>query len=67
MSYKTISQETIIKCTNPTCQSSFSVVLYIFEDTECTKINAANMIPLTGKTPYYCPCCGKNLGKQEVL
>jgi hypothetical protein len=63
MSFKTVSSVTIIKCTEPTCQATFSAILYVFEDDACIKINAGHMVPLTGKTPYYCPCCGKNLGK----
>jgi hypothetical protein len=54
--------DSIVKCDNPTCLCNFSVTMYGFEDEQCTKINGANIIPLTGNTPYYCPCCGKNLG-----
>lgn len=51
----------IVKCTNPMCQGSFSVVAYTFSDNKCTKISAAKIIPLTGNTNFYCPCCGTNL------
>jgi hypothetical protein len=54
----------IIKCTNPKCQVSFSVIAFAFADKTCTQINEARIIPLTGNTPYYCPTCGKNLGKK---
>ncbi len=64
MSFTAITENTIIKCTNPKCQGTFSVIVYTFSDVECTKIDAVKMIPLTGNTPYYCPCCGTNLGKE---
>ncbi len=66
MSFPAISKTTVIKCTNLICQGTFSVISYAFEDTACTKINTATLVPLTGNTPYYCPCCGTNLGKQPV-
>jgi hypothetical protein len=59
------SENRIIECTNPICKTRFSVIVYIYSDKKCTKINNAKMIPLTGHTPYYCPCCGENLGKVE--
>jgi len=65
MSHLLVGDNTIIKCDNPDCQTTFSVIGYGFEDEECHVINGAKMVPLTGNTPYYCPCCGKNLGKSE--
>ncbi len=63
MAFPVYSEDTIIKCTNPTCRGWFSVIVYGFADEDCLVIYNAKMIPLTGNTPYYCPCCGKNLGK----
>lgn len=63
VSFITVRKNTIIKCTNPVCLATFSIIVYAFSDKECTKINAAEMIPLTGNTPFHCPVCGKNLGK----
>ncbi len=64
MSYALIRENAIIKCTNNECRATFSVIGYTYEDTRCTKINMGAMVPLTGNTPYYCPVCGKNLGKE---
>ncbi len=64
MSFTLFGEETIVKCTNPKCKGWFSVIVYAFSDAQCTKIDMAKLIPLTGDTPYYCPCCGKNLGKE---
>ena len=62
MSFSATVENTIVKCNNPICQATFSVTMYVFGDEDCRIINAAQMIPLTGNTPYYCPVCGKNLG-----
>lgn len=67
MSLKIFSEHTIIRCTNLSCQGAFSVIVYTFSDSECTNIDSGKMIPLTGNTPYYCPCCGRNLGAPEHL
>jgi hypothetical protein len=64
MSLKIFDENTIIKCTNKKCLGYFSVICYTFEDEKCTKIANGKMIPLTGNVPYYCPCCGTNLGKE---
>jgi len=66
MSFVSMTEHTIVKCDNPDCRVSFSVVGFSFDDEECHIIGAATMIPLTGNTPYYCPCCGKNLGMPEA-
>jgi hypothetical protein len=60
-----MADNTIVRCTNPKCKGWFSVIVYTFGDDKCTIINSAKMVPMTGITPYYCPCCGKNLGKRE--
>ncbi len=57
------SENTIIKCTNPICKATFSVLGYAYDNPQCTKIGLVRLIPLSGNTPYYCPVCGKNLGK----
>jgi hypothetical protein len=59
------AEDTIIKCTELTCQGTFTVLGYAFSDTECTVIASVKAVPLTGRTPYYCPICGKNLGKSN--
>ncbi len=64
MSFATLTKETIITCSNPICKGTFSVIVYVFGDPECSKINAANLVRLTGNTPYFCPICGNNLGKK---
>jgi len=66
MSYSVVGKNTIVKCDNPDCQMLFSIIMYGLEDIACQVINCADMIPLTGNTPYYCPCCGKNLGMAEA-
>ncbi len=60
------SDVTIIKCTNPVCMGTYTIICYTFADAECTKISDAHIVPLSGNTPYSCPCCGTNLGKPEV-
>ena len=55
----------IFKCTNPVCQGAFTVIAYSFDDPACKVIGNAHIVPLTGNTPYYCPACGKNLGRAE--
>ncbi len=60
------NDDTIIQCTEPTCQGTFTVLGYAFSDMGCTVINTVRAVPLTGQTPYYCPLCGKNLGKAEM-
>ena len=65
MSPKIMAENTIAKCSNPICQLTFSVISYSFDDTTCRIIGSAQMVPLTGNTPYFCPACGKNLGATE--
>lgn len=67
MAFQVVSENTIIKCSNPDCKANFSVLVYTFKDKKCTTIDETKLIPLTGNTPYYCPCCGVNLGKPEPI
>ena len=65
MSLSTLAENTIIKCKNPICECTFSVIIYVFDDSECKVIGSGRMIPFTGNTPYFCPCCGEDLRKQK--
>ncbi|KKM68800.1 hypothetical protein LCGC14_1457240 [marine sediment metagenome] len=65
MIFATMAKQTIVKCDNPICQATFSVTAYVFEDLDCHIISSAQMVPLTGNTPYFCPVCGKNLGAMK--
>lgn len=64
MPFKIATETTIIECTNPICRATFSVIGYTYGDDECTRIDTARLVPLTGNTPYFCPVCGRNLGKE---
>jgi hypothetical protein len=67
MSFKILAENTIIKCKNPTCRGTFSVIVYTFSDLKCTVIDSGKIIPFTGNTPYFCPCCGEDLRRQSEV
>jgi len=60
-------ENTIIKCPNRDCRFVFSIIGYSFSDVDCTLVDAAKLIPFTGKVNCYCPCCGINIRETEAF
>jgi hypothetical protein len=65
MSSQTIMPNTIIHCKNVSCQLTFTIIAYSFNDRQCTVIDQCKTIDFTGKTQLFCPCCGMEIKSNE--